>query len=99
MLRRLLRAVAALICLVVVALPAQADVFRPAYLQLRQTGPDRYDVLWKVPAIGAQTTLKVRPAFTQGTEELGARSSRFASGAAAQRWQVRVPGGLEVTAP
>jgi len=81
--------------LLTLALPVHADVFRPAYLQLKQTGAERYDVLWKVPAIDAQTTLKTRPVFPAGTEEEGARSSTFASGAAVQRWQVHVPGGLE----
>ena len=26
-----------------------AHEVRPAYLELRQTGPDTYDALWKVP--------------------------------------------------
>jgi len=29
----------------------RADVFRPAYLELREAGAGRYDVLWKVPAL------------------------------------------------
>jgi hypothetical protein len=81
--------------LLMLALPARADVFRPAYLQLKQTGVDRYEVLWKVPAIDAQTTLKIRPVFPPEAKELGARQSSFASGAATQRWQLQVPGGLE----
>mgnify|MGYP003694131291 CR=1 FL=1 len=46
-----------------VALPAMADEFRPAYLQLRQVDATRYDVLWKVPALDETTTLKVVPIF------------------------------------
>ncbi len=75
--------------------PVHADVFRPAYLQLKQTGIDTYEVLWKVPALDADTTLKVQPVFPAGTEELAARSRIFAGGASVQRWQLRVPGGLE----
>lgn len=75
--------------------PARADVFRPAYLQLRQTAPDRYEVLWKVPALDVSTTLKVRPVFPRGTEDLAPHARAFASGAATERWSVRVPGGLE----
>jgi hydrogenase/urease accessory protein HupE len=75
--------------------PAQADVFRPAYLQLRQIAPDRYDVLWEVPALDVSTTLKVRPVFPPGTEELTPHTRAFASGAASDRWSVRVPRGLE----
>ena len=31
---------------------AYAHEVRPAYLELRQTGAETYDVLWKVPALG-----------------------------------------------
>ena len=31
---------------------ASAHEMRPAYLELRQTGPETYDGLWKVPARG-----------------------------------------------
>lgn len=81
--------------LLLTACPLHADVFRPAYLQLQQTGPESFDVMWKVPALDAGTTLKVKPVFPPETEEVGARSSIFAAGASVQRWKVRVPGGLE----
>ena len=86
------------VCLVLALLltmPTHADVFRPAYLQLKQIGVDDYDVLWKVPALDAETTLKIKLVFPAATQELRARSSIFASGAAVQRWRVHVPGGLE----
>src|SRR4051794_8611030 len=75
--------------------PVHADVFRPAYLQLKQLDAETFDVTWKVPALDAQTTLKVKPVFPTGTLEVGARTSIYTMGAAVQRWQVRVPGGLE----
>jgi len=75
--------------------PAAADEFRPAYLELRQTGPETFDVLWKVPALDEVTTLKVRPVFPAGTEELTPRRASFASGASVQRWSIRVPGGMD----
>ena len=31
-------------------LPAAADEIRPGYLQIREQGPDSYELLWKVPA-------------------------------------------------
>ena len=40
----------ALLCLLAGA--ASAHEVRPAYLELRQTGAETYDVLWKVPARG-----------------------------------------------
>ena len=72
-----------------------ADVFRPAYLQLKQLDAETFDVMWKVPALDAQTTLKVKPAFPAGTQEVGLRTSIYAMGAAVQRWRVHIPGGLE----
>ena len=53
--------------LAIVAGPARADEFKPAYLQLTETAPGRYDVLWKVPALDEQTTLKLKPVFPPGT--------------------------------
>ena len=76
-------------------LPTQADVFKPAYLQLKQIDTERFDVLWKVPALDAETTLKTRPIFPAGTEELKAVSSIYTMGAVTQRWRVLIPGGLE----
>lgn len=86
---------ALVVLLVLLAAPVHADVFRPAYLQLQQLDAEHYDVTWKVPALDAQTTLKVKPVFPAGTEDVGSRSSTYAQGAALQRWKVRAPGGLE----
>lgn len=74
---------------------AHADVFRPAYLQINQTGAENYDVLWKVPALDASTNLKVAAVFPAGTEELSGRKHVYAAGASVQRWKIRVAGGLE----
>jgi hydrogenase/urease accessory protein HupE len=75
--------------------PAAADEFRPAYLEVKQTGAESFDVLWKVPALDEATTLKVKPVFPAGTEEITPRRTSFASGAAVLRWSIRVPGGLD----
>ena len=82
------------ILLLACALPAHADEFRPAYLQLTQTGADSYDVLWKSPALDENTPLKVRPVFPAGVAEQGNRRSSFAAGTLRQRWRINVPGGL-----
>ncbi|MFM1987960.1 MAG: hypothetical protein RJA99_917 [Pseudomonadota bacterium] len=76
------------------ALPVQADEFRPAYLQLRQLDHESWDVLWKVPAIDESTVLKLGPVFPEGTELTEPIRSTYATGAAVQRWRIRVPGGL-----
>ena len=76
----------------------QADVFRPAYLELREAGPDaaglsRYDVTWKVPALGdSRLALQLRfPADTQRvTQPVGIRVDN----AHVERWRIARAGGL-----
>jgi hydrogenase/urease accessory protein HupE len=80
--------------LLLLAAPAMADEFKPAYLQLTERGAGRYDVLWKLPALDETTTLKLQPVFPPGTRDTSARRSSFANGAAAVRWRIEVPGGL-----
>jgi hydrogenase/urease accessory protein HupE len=77
------------------AIPASADVFKPAYLQVNQTSVETYDLMWKIPALDSSTTLSVAPVFPEGTEDIGSRSDILAAGASVQRWSIRVPGGLE----
>ena len=89
--RRWLYVLLLLLC----ALPAAADEFRPAYLQLTQTGPGTYDVLWKVPALDENTVLKVQPAFPPGTSMRTPRHGSYANGMAVQRWRIELAGGLD----
>ena len=77
-----------------VALPALADEFRPAYLQLRQVDATGYEVLWKVPALDETTTLSVVPIFPASARALTPVHSSYAAGTAVQRWRVEVDGGL-----
>jgi hypothetical protein len=72
---------------------AQADVFRPAYLEVRESGADRYDVLWKMPLQG-DLRPGVRVRFPQGTIELTPRRGVFTDTVYVERWQVSRPGGL-----
>lgn len=90
--RRLVAALLALLALL--AAPAAADVFRPAYLQLTEQPDGRYDVLWKVPALDEGTTLRLQPVFPAGSREVTPRRASYADGASVIRWQVEVPGGL-----
>jgi hydrogenase/urease accessory protein HupE len=76
------------------ALPAAADDFRPAYLQLRQVDATTYDVLWKLPALDESTTLKLRPQLPPGTHVITPTSSSYAVGTAVQRWRMQIDGGL-----
>ena len=92
MMRRALELLA--ILLLACGSPASADEFRPAYLQLTQTGTEAYDVLWKSPALDENTPLNVRPVFPADVAEQGNRRSSFAAGTLRQRWRIHVPGGL-----
>ena len=88
------RLLALVVTVLGVVMPAAADEFRPAYLQLRQLDAVTYEVLWKVPALDETTTLNVRPAFPEGTRPLAPMRSSFAAGATVQRWRIAVEGGL-----
>lgn len=86
-----------LLCVLLLALlagPVRADEFKPAYLQLTETAPGRYDVLWKVPALDAETVLKLKPVFPPGTRVVTPRRQSYVGGAAVMRWTAEVPGGL-----
>jgi hydrogenase/urease accessory protein HupE len=84
----------ALLLLTLLAAPgAQADIFRPAYLELRETGPETYAVLWKVPALGDRR-LRAEVRFPEGTRRLGEPLGRFEGGAYVERWQIERAGGL-----
>jgi hydrogenase/urease accessory protein HupE len=72
---------------------AQADVFRPAYLELREADGDRYDVLWKVPTQG-DARLAVEVVFPPGTTQLVPPKGLYSSGAYVERWRISRPGGL-----
>jgi hydrogenase/urease accessory protein HupE len=72
---------------------ANADVFRPAYLELRESGPDRYDVLWKVPALGDRR-LGARVVFPADVAAVGSRRGELIDNAYSERWEVTRPGGL-----
>jgi hydrogenase/urease accessory protein HupE len=69
-------------------------VFRPAYLELREAGEGRYDVLWKVPALGEDRRLAVSVRFPGDTVALSEPRGVFSGTAHVERWQVRREGGL-----
>jgi hydrogenase/urease accessory protein HupE len=73
---------------------AAADVFQPAYLELRELGEDQYAVLWKVPSRGGENRLSAYVRFPPGTENTTDPRIVMADGAWIERWQVYHPGGL-----
>ena len=94
MISRLLLSLGLLIAALIAA-PAHADDFRPAYLQVTQKGSTTYEVLWKAPALSEDALLKVRPQFPSRDQNSRPQLRSFADGVAVQRWTVEIPGGLE----
>ena len=72
---------------------AHADVFRPAYLELREAGANRYDVMWKVPAQG-DMRLAVHVRFPEGAAQITSPQGMFVGDAYVERWRIARPGGL-----
>jgi hydrogenase/urease accessory protein HupE len=73
---------------------ALAHEVRPAYLELRQTSSDSYDVLWKVPGRGDDLRFGVYvrlPATCQKTSEV---QTTAVNNAFSDRWTVQCKGGI-----
>lgn len=73
---------------------AQAHESQPAYLDLRQTGPETYAVLWKTPA---RPDLRggILLQWPDGCQIEGETMRYTADGADIERYQLRVPNGLD----
>ena len=72
----------------------QADVFRPAYLELREAGDSTYDVLWKVPALGTDRRLSAYVQFPADTVYVTDPRVVVVNGAWVERYRIERPGGL-----
>jgi hydrogenase/urease accessory protein HupE len=81
-----------LAALLTLAPRGEAHEVRPAFLEIRETAADAYDVLWKVPARGEyRLRLHARlPKECTGAPTHGS----FVGGAFVERWQATCPGGL-----
>jgi len=86
---RFLLAVAAFACV-----PALAHEMRPAYLEIRQTGAETYDVLWKVPGRGEDLRLGLYVAFPADSSNVTEPRGAMLNNALTERWSVRRAGGL-----
>ena len=92
---RMLRRWAVAIALVLTGATAvRADVFRPAYLELRETSAETYDVMWKVPAQGDTLRLAIHVVFPEGTVNCPNRAETFVGDGFVERWTIRRAGGL-----
>ncbi len=71
-----------------------AHEVRPAYLELRQTGPETYDTLWKVPGQGENLRLGLYVEFPAGTKNVTQPRASMLNNAFTERWTVTRAGGL-----
>jgi hydrogenase/urease accessory protein HupE len=79
---------------VLVAQPARSDELRPGYLELRQTAPGTYSLLFKIPARGEDLRLAIYVNLPEGTQDLGAPQASFSDGTYIERRIIRRDGGL-----
>jgi hydrogenase/urease accessory protein HupE len=83
-----------LLAWIVVTCSAHAHESRPAYLQLKQTGPDTFDLTWKVPAIGENLRLGIYVQLPESAEKITEPHGMFLGGAYVERWKFREPDAL-----
>jgi hydrogenase/urease accessory protein HupE len=79
---------------VLVAQPARSDELRPGYLELRQTAPDTYNLLFKIPARGEDLRLAVYLKLPEGAQDVQPPRASFGDGAYVERRTIRCDGGL-----
>jgi HupE / UreJ protein len=73
---------------------AFAHEVRPAYLELRQTSADTYDVLWKVPGRGEDLRFGVYVRLPANCQKIGEVRTTVVNNAFSDRWTVQCKGGL-----
>jgi len=76
------------------ASPAVAHEMRPAYLDMRETAPDTFDVIWKVPARG-EMRLGLYVELPQSCKPSSELRKRIEDGAYLERWTVICENGLK----
>ena len=90
---RMLRLALLGLVLVVVSSVVRAHDARPAYLEITQTAPNRYDLLWRTPVLSGMP-LPVLLKLPEGVRELAAPHTRELSDSLVERRVVEAPGGL-----
>jgi hydrogenase/urease accessory protein HupE len=69
----------------------EAHELRPAFLELRETRPGEFSVLWKTPMLGG-ARLALEPAFSGDATPVSPAITRTVPGAAIRTWAMRAPG-------
>ena len=94
---RLIAALFVIFCLTTFSATSQAHEMRPGYLEINETQPGEFDVLWKVPARGETERLSLNLRFSDDVQRRGAPISTFVGSAHVQRMQIQREGGLTGT--
>src|SRR6202171_5974362 len=79
---------------VLLAQPAVSDELRPGYLEMRQTGPGAYNMLFKIPARGEDLRLAIYVSLPAGTQDVAPPRASFSDGSYVERRTIRRDGGL-----
>jgi len=79
--------------LIAVAIEAPAHDARPAYLEIRQTTSERYDVLWRTPVLSGMR-LPVLLKLPDGTRNVVAPHTQELADSVVERRVIEAPGGL-----
>jgi len=79
---------------VLLAQPAISDELRPGYLEMRQSSPGAYNLLFKIPARGEDLRLAIYVKLPEGTQDIAPPRASFSDGAYAERRSIRRDGGL-----
>ena len=84
------------LALVLLAWPSlsAAHEVRPAYLEIKQTDDEHYDLLWKVPGLGDDMRLGIYVELPANCRRLGEAHSLISNHAFIERWSVACEGGL-----
>jgi len=88
------RALLIAVLLAAFASGASAHEVRPAYLELRQSGPEEYDALWKVPGLGEDLRLGLYVELPARCTNVSEPRATMVNSAFSERWTVKCAGGL-----
>jgi hypothetical protein len=88
------RSLLLLLLFVLVTWRTYAHEIRPAYLELRQTAPETYDVLWKVPGRGEDLRFGIYVRLPENCQRIGELRTTVVNNAFSDRWTARCMGGL-----
>src|SRR3982074_3137723 len=76
------------------AQPAISDELRPGYLEMRQTSPVAYNLLFKIPARGEDLRLPIYVKLPESTQDIAPPRASFSDGAYVERRSIRRDGGF-----